>query len=161
MNRQTLLLWIQAALLAALAGRVAAADNSAHQILPAGTIQHDASSLPWANAPGSMPKGTRIVVLEGDPKSEEIFTLRVSVPAGSRLPPHWHPRDERVTILSGRVGVGFGGRVDETRLRYFNAGDYYVNPAHSHHFVVFPEDSVVQITGQGPWEVHPVQTGRD
>jgi hypothetical protein len=29
-----------------------------------------------------------------------------------------------------------------------------VNPARSHHFVLFPQDSVVQVTGVGPWEVH-------
>ncbi|MGH8454198.1 MAG: cupin domain-containing protein, partial [Nevskiales bacterium] len=63
-------------------------------------------------------------------------------------------RDERVTVLSGRVGVGFGDQFDETRLRYFEAGGYYVNPTPAPHFVFFPVDTVVQITGIGPWQTH-------
>ncbi len=149
--------WVAIVVLAAgqaLAGAFAATAED--RVPPAGTIQHHASKLAWRPAPVSMPAGTRIAVLEGDPKSEGMFTLRLQVPAGSRLPPHWHPRDERVTVLSGRVGVGFGNRFDTTRLRYFRAGDYYVNPAHSPHFVFFPEASEVQITGLGPWQVRPL-----
>jgi len=129
-------------------------------IPPVGTIQQDAAALRWSAAPASMPKGTQIAVLEGDPKSEGLFTLRISVPAGARLSPHWHPRDERVTILSGRVGVGFGNRFDEGRIRYFEAGSYYINPTPAMHFVDFPVASVVQITGHGPWEVHPAPSPR-
>jgi quercetin dioxygenase-like cupin family protein len=130
------------------------ATASEVQIPPAGVIQHDAKRLAWAGAQPPMPAGARVAVLEGDPKSEHLFTVRLRVPAGARLEPHWHPRDERVTVLKGRVGVGFGDRFDKSRLRYFGAGDYYVNPAESHHFVHFPEASEVQITGQGPWQTH-------
>lgn len=140
------------ALLLALSGPATSMEDEDQQILPAGTIRHSAASLSWVDAPPSMPKGTKIAVLEGDPAQAELFSLRVSVPAGARLPPHWHPRDERVTILSGRVGVGFGDDFDERRLHYFSPGDYYVNPAHSHHYVFFPEASIVQITGSGPWQ---------
>lgn len=133
---------------------VARAEESL--ILPRGTIQHSADTLQWTKGPSSMPPGSRIVLLEGDPKTEGLYTLRLNIPAGARLPPHWHPRDERVTVLSGRIGVGFGDRIDDRQLRYFDAGSYYVNPAHSHHYVYFPETTVVQITGIGPWETHLV-----
>lgn len=79
--------------------------------------------------------------------------MRLEVPAGSRIPPHTHPRPERVTVLSGGVGVGFGERVDEAALTVFHGGDYYVNPPRVPHFVVFREASIVQITGEGPWEL--------
>lgn len=125
-------------------------------ILPAGTVQHSVDTLRWTKGPPSMPPGSRIVLLEGDPKTEGLYTIRLSIPAGARLPSHWHPRDERVTVLSGRIGVGFGDRFDNGQLRYFDAGSYYVNPAHSHHYVYFPEATVVQVTGMGPWETHLV-----
>lgn len=129
------------------------------QIPPAGTIRHDAASLRWVEAPPSMPPGTQIAVLEGDPGTGGLFTLRVRVPAGARVPPHWHPRDERVTVLSGRIGVGFGRQFDEKLLRDFEAGSYYVNPAAAAHFLFFPVETIVQITGEGPWVVNVLDSG--
>ncbi len=124
--------------------------------LPPGAIQQRAEQLRWQPGPPALPPGVRLVVLEGDPKKEALFTMRLKVPAGTRLPPHTHPRDERVTVLSGRVGVGFGREFAEQALRYFDAGGYYVNPAGVAHFVVFAQESVVQITTLGPWSMQPV-----
>ena len=121
--------------------------------LPPGTIQQHATDLTWAPASPAMPAGTQIALLEGDPRQKRWFTIRLKVPAGSVIRPHWHPRDERVTVISGRVAVGFGDAVDEAAVATFGPGSFYVNPAHSRHYVRFPEESVVQITGVGPWEV--------
>ncbi len=124
--------------------------------LPRGAIQHAVEKMQWKAGPAALPPGTQLMVLEGDPKTEGLFTMRLKVPAGTRLPPHTHPRDERVTVLSGRVGVGFGEQFDEKVLRFFEAGSYYVNPAAAAHFVVFATESVVQITTFGPWAMQPV-----
>jgi hypothetical protein len=139
---------VKLALAAGLAAAVAGAAP------PAGTLQVQPESIAWRAGNPSMPPGTQVAVLEGDPKAAGMFTIRLKVPAGSRLAPHWHPRDERVTVLAGVVAVGFGGAVDEQALTRFGAGAFYVNPARSHHYVLFPEASIVQITGMGPWEVH-------
>ena len=120
---------------------------------PPGALQLQPEAMPWAAGSPAMPSGTRIAVLEGDPKAQRFFTIRLKVPAGSQIAPHFHPRDERVTVLSGTVAVGFGDAVDETAVTRFGAGSFYVNPANSHHYVLFPEESVVQVTGVGPWEV--------
>jgi len=120
---------------------------------PAGTIQLAPGQVRWGPASPAMPPGTQLAVLEGDPKAARAFTIRLKVPAGAAIAPHWHPRDERVTVLSGIVAVGFGDTIDAAAVTRFPAGSFYVNPAHSHHYVLFPEASVVQITGVGPWEV--------
>src|SRR5436305_8008154 len=124
---------------------------------PPTAIQVDAAKIVWKDGPATLPKGTRVAVLEGDPKSPGIFTMRLRVPAGSKIAPHWHPRPERVTILSGLVKVGFGDKWDNAAMRSFKASDFYVNPPESHHFVAFPRTSVIQITGEGPWELKPVE----
>lgn len=121
---------------------------------PPGTIQLLPQDVAWKPASPGMPAGTQIAVLEGDPKAAQWFTIRLKVPAGAVIRPHWHPRDERVTILSGAVAVGFGETVDAAAVKRFGPGGFYVNPAHSRHYVLFPEASVVQVTGVGPWEVH-------
>jgi quercetin dioxygenase-like cupin family protein len=124
---------------------------------PPQAIQVNAGSIAWKEGPPTLPKGTQSAVLEGDPKGSGIFTMRLHVPAGAKVPPHWHPRPERVTVLSGHVQVGFGDHWNEAALRSFHAGDFYVNPANSHHFVRFTEESVIQITGEGPWELHTLE----
>ncbi len=146
---------------AAMAPIADANDLGEPDVVPAGAIQIAGDSPAWVDAPAPMPTGAKLMVLEGDPKSEGLFTIRLKIPAETRLPPHWHPRDERVTVLSGRIAVGFGDRFDMARLVYFGPGSYYVNPAHSHHFVYFPEATVAQITGLGPWKTHPLGGGAE
>jgi quercetin dioxygenase-like cupin family protein len=142
--------WVRALLLGVAVASLP--DAARADDLPAGAIRHDAQQLQWVTAPPAMPAGTRMALLEGNPKSEGLFTLRLQVPAGARLAPHRHPRDERVTVLSGRVGIGFGEHFDQDRLRYIEAGGFYLNPTPVPHFVFFPVESVVQITGIGPWQ---------
>lgn len=129
----------------------------AAQGLPAGAIQFPPDRLPWTAGPPSLPAGTQVAVLEGDPKKEGMFTMRLRVPAGARIAPHWHPREERVTVLAGAAHVAFGGQFDDTAGTRFPAGSFYVNPPDARHYVWFTEDSIVQITGQGPWQLHYVE----
>ena len=124
--------------------------------LPEGAIQAHAATMRWVEGPPAVP-GSRMTVLEGNPREAMLFTMRLAVPAGTRLPLHWHPQDERVTVLSGSVHVGFGDLLDEDAATKFETGDYYVNPANSRHFVWFTEAATLQITGMGPWELHLVE----
>lgn len=123
---------------------------------PDNAIQMVAGSEKWQPAGPSLPAGVMTMVVEGDPKKEGLFTMRLLVPKGTKVPPHWHPRDERVTVLKGTVGVGFGDRFEQTGTR-FPEGSFYLNPAESRHYLWFPEDSLLQITGEGPWALHPVK----
>lgn len=106
----------------------------------------------WKDGPPTMPKGAKIAVLEGDPAKPGLFTIRLKLPAGARLGPHTHPRPERVTVLSGRVVVGFGKLVQGEGVA-FTAGGFYVTPPDQVHYVSFPEETVLQLTCEGPWEV--------
>jgi len=124
--------------------------------LPPGTIQIPGGTGTWGSAPPSLPAGTRMMVLEGNPAAKGMFTMRLRAPAGARLQAHWHPEAERVTILSGRARVGFGDVADEASMATFGPGSFYVNPPRSHHYVWIVEETEMQLTGVGPWEVHMV-----
>lgn len=106
----------------------------------------------WKDAPPSMPKGTQIAVLEGNPQQPGLFTIRLKVPAGSTIAPHTHPRDERVTVLSGKVTVTIGGT-----SKTFTAGGFYVNPPGEVHSLTIDEETVLQLTCEGPWELKYVE----
>jgi quercetin dioxygenase-like cupin family protein len=116
--------------------------------------------IPWRAAPPSLPANTELAVLEGDPAREGIVTMRLRLRPGFRLPLHTHPVDERVTVLSGAVRVGFADGVVDERARAaavrWPAGSFYVNPPGVPHFVEADEETVLQITVQGPWRVDPV-----
>src|SRR4051794_13832650 len=66
----------------------------------------------WTDGPSPLPPGSKAAVIEGSPTTDGMFTMRLRIPAGSAIPPHWHPRQERVTILSGAVDLGFGSVAD-------------------------------------------------
>ncbi len=68
------------------------------------------------------------------------------------MPAHWHPKDERVTIITGRVAVAFGADADRQHATEFESGDYYVNARHAVHQVWVEGPAVLQITGIGPWK---------
>jgi quercetin dioxygenase-like cupin family protein len=121
-------------------------------------IQIDASSVVWKDAPTTMPKGTQMAVLEGDPSKEGMFTLRLKAPKGFALMLHTHPAHERVTVLEGSINVGFDLGLDKKSARTFKAGAFYVNPPGVPHFVYSDEGCIVQITGIGPWKVEMAQT---
>jgi ChrR-like protein with cupin domain len=66
----------------------------------------------WGAAPAMLPAGAKVAVLDGDPTKPGLFTMRLSVPDGYRIPPHFHPVDEHVTVISGKFQVGMGDTFD-------------------------------------------------
>ena len=120
-------------------------------LLFASVAAHDA--VVWVDGPPSLPAGTKVAVLEGDPKKPGLFTMRLKVPAGASIPPHTHPRDERVTVISGRVEVGFGKTADPSKVSSYTAGGFYVNAPGVPHYLLIREESVLQLTCEGPWEL--------
>lgn len=142
---------LAAALLAFAASAIAQAPPQPPKPEPAIGLTPEA--MTWTDAPPTLPPGSRIAVLEGNPRAEGMFTMRVRIPAGSAIPPHWHPRQERVTILSGAVDLGFGNVATPGPTARFRAGSFYVNPPRLMHYLFFPEATEMQMTGIGPWEL--------
>lgn len=119
-------------------------------------LRQHAAALEWREGGPNLPPGTRIAVLEGNLADEGWFTARIHLPAGSVLPMHWHPRHERVTILEGQAVLTMA---DGSGPFTFSAGDFYVNPPRLEHAVSFPAETVLQLTGVGPWALYPVTPG--
>ena len=72
--------------------------------------------IKWGPAPPVVPKGAEAAVLDGDPfKDGSFYTLRLKMPDGYKIPPHWHPTDENVTVLSGTLGAGMGDKFDPAK----------------------------------------------
>ena len=121
---------------------------------PDAAIAFAPEAIVWNDGPPSLPAGSKMAILEGNPKEGGIFTMRLRVPAGAAIAPHWHPRHERVTVLSGVVELGFGSIANPASVARYGAGSFYVNPPRVMHYVFFPEEAELQLTGIGPWEIH-------
>jgi hypothetical protein len=87
----------------------------------------------------------------GDPAKTGPYAFRVRAQAGHSLPPHTHPDERTVTVLSGTYWSGVGETFDESRLIAFPAGSFYVIPAGVPHFsAVLSGEVVFQEGGVGP-----------
>jgi hypothetical protein len=74
------------------------------------------SPLKWAEVP-SLPPGAKIAVIEG-PLAEAVpFTFRLKFPADYKVPAHWHPAIEHVTVISGTFHMGTGDKLDAAKTK--------------------------------------------
>lgn len=126
---------------------------------PEGTLQLavHSDSIAWSPCPKNTPAGCELAVLEGTPQTAGLFTVRLKVADGFAMPPHTHPREERVTVLKGQMSVVFGVDGLHENAERFGPGDYYVNARDAVHSVWADEPSEIQITGIGPWAVQFVE----
>jgi rhodanese-related sulfurtransferase/quercetin dioxygenase-like cupin family protein len=99
----------------------------------------------WVDGPPSLSKGAQISVLEGDPNKEGPFVFRVKVPDGYRIPPHTHPKMERVTVISGTFHIGMGETFDADAARPMPAGTYGYWPPGMKHFVWVKGETIVYV----------------
>ena len=111
------------------------------------------AELNWEPAPRGFPEGIEIARLDGDPNEPGPFTLRMRFPAGLELPPHRHRANERLTVLSGTLSLGFTERGEPTKTTAYGPGSYLFIPANQAHYGRAEEETVVQIHGSGPWRV--------
>jgi quercetin dioxygenase-like cupin family protein len=119
----------------------------------AGQTFINTSDLKWGDAPPSLPKGAKLAVLSGDPGKEGPFVIRLKVPAGYKVQPHWHSQVENLTIISGMLYLGMGDKMDTAQAHVLKAGGYHYLPAKAHHYAFSKTPTVIQIHGQGPFDI--------
>lgn len=118
------------------------------------------ADLKWQDVP-SLPRGAQIAIIEG-PMGEPVpFTVRLKFPANYRIPPHFHPAVERVTVLSGTFHMGVGETFDSSKLMPVAAGGVMILQARTPHFASTAGETIVQLHGTGPWGVTYVNASDD
>ncbi len=119
------------------------------------------AGLKWANGPASLPPGAELAVLEGDPRKEGPFVMRLKMPDGYRIPPHTHPKPERVTVISGTFHIGMGNTFDPAKGTAMPAGTFGTWAPGMKHFVWATGETVIQLHGNGPWVIEYVNPADD
>ena len=117
---------------------------------------HMPADIQWKDGPASLPRGAKLAILEGDPGKEGPFVMRVKLPDGYRLPPHTHPKPERVTVISGVFNLGMGSKFEMKDTKAMPAGTFGVWAPGMKHFVWAKGETIVQFHGIGPWVIEYV-----
>jgi Domain of unknown function (DUF4437) len=113
-----------------------------------------AADTKWGPAPDALPAGAQFAVLDGDPgKAGMPFVVRLKMPDGYKIMPHWHPTDESVTVISGTFSAGMGDSWTDSSMTTLKAGEYARMPKMMHHYATAKGETVVQVHGVGPFTI--------
>jgi quercetin dioxygenase-like cupin family protein len=121
-----------------------------------------ADKIPYETVPAFLPPGAQIAFLEGDPTgSKGDFTVRLKMPDGYRIAPHWHPYRENVTVLSGTLKFGMGDTFDASKMMSFGAGSFaYLDPD-MHHYAMADGATIIQVHGPSPFKFNYINPADD
>jgi len=100
-------------------------------------------------------KGCDLAPVAGDMNAEgAAFVLRIRCADGTKIPAHWHPTDENVTVLKGTFLVGMGESFDESKLQTMNVGNFVTVPKEMKHYASCKGETIVQVHATGPFKVN-------
>lgn len=138
----------------------AASQPSASAATP-GMVIHPIAALAWTDGPATLPKGTKMAILEGDPAKPGVFTMRIKFPAGMHVAPHFHTQTEHATVMAGTLHVGMGDTFDKGATKSMATGSFGYWTAGMKHFAWMEGDVILQLHGQGPWTITYVNPADD
>jgi quercetin dioxygenase-like cupin family protein len=127
----------------------------------AGHVVVRADDVKWSPAPPSLPAGAQAAIISGDPGKAGPYVLRAKFPDGYKVPPHWHPTDENVTVLQGTFMAGKGDKFDPSNSVALPAGSFVCMPKNMRHFAWAKGDTIIQVHGMGPFEITYVNSADD
>lgn len=110
-----------------------------------------AAALKWGEPPPVFEKGVAFTVVSGDPGKTGTFVVRLRMPAGYKIAPHWHATDEHVTVLSGTLALGMGDTFDRAAMKELPVGGYALLPSDMRHFAMATTAATIQVEGMGPF----------
>jgi hypothetical protein len=89
--------------------------------------------------------GVEMAVVSGDPdKKGGLYVIRIR----TKVPPHWPPTDEHVTVLAGSFLMARGGKYDASKLIELKPGAHSLMPATMPHFGLHKAGNLVEAYGE-------------
>ena len=128
---------------------------SLSSILVAAAAPVSAKAMKWADATAAgLPPGGKMAVVSGNPMQEGPFTVRLQMPANYAVPPHHHPTDEVVRVVSGGpLHYGMGDKLVMASAGTLDKGYHVTMQSGMNHWVHAPAATVVQVSGSGPYQI--------
>ena len=111
------------------------------------------AELKWMDGPPSLPKGAQMAVVSGDPGKKGMFTIQLKFPADYAVPPHSHPTDEHVKVVSGELHYAMSGKMDMAAAKTLKTGASVDMKAKMNHWVHAAAPATVQVRAMGPFQI--------
>ena len=127
---------------------------------PAPHIMVAPDELKWTDVP-SVPPGAKVAVIQGPLNEALPITFRLKFPADYKLPAHWHPGIEHVTVISGTFHMGTGDKLDPAKTTALSAGSFAIMQPKTTHFAWTKAETIIQVHGFGPWAINYVNPADD
>ena len=144
-----------------LAVALPSTPSSAEETQPADMNLYPPTTIEWKAGPAALPAGAKMAVLEGDPTKEGPFVVRFQFPESYHIPPHTHPKTERVTVISGTLDLATGEALDRASAKKLPAGSFGYWPGGMKHTAWSEGETVIQLHGVGPWQINYVNPADD
>jgi len=119
------------------------------------------AELKWMDAPPALPPGAQMAVVSGDPMKSGKFTIQLKMPSNYAVPAHWHPTDEKVTLVSGKLAYGMSDRLDKANAEALAEGASVVMKAKHNHWVFTGDGATVEVSAMGPFQITYVDPSSD
>ena len=122
-----------------------------------------AKGMKWMDGTAvGLPKGSQVAVVKGDPTKAGDFIVRLKFPADFAVPPHSHPGDETVRVVTGGpLHYGMGDKVNMANSASLEKGYHVTMQAGMNHWAHAPVATVVQVSGKGPFGITYVNPADD
>lgn len=127
----------------------------------AGMAVVESRQVKWGPAPPQFLPGIQFAVLAGDPSKAGVYTIRLKMPSGSKVNPHWHTDEVDVTVITGTLGFGMGDKFDKSKGQLVKPGGFIVEAKEMHHYVWADGPTVIQVHGEGPLVITYVNLADD
>jgi hypothetical protein len=98
--------------------------------------------------------GLEMTVVSGNPEVDGPFVLRIRAMRDQKVPAHWHPKDEQLTVLAGSFSIGTGEKWAESGLHMMKSGDFLFMPQEMRHYASFKRGGEIQLHGTGPFVIN-------
>ena len=121
----------------------------------------ESEGFEYQAGPPSLGKGAEYSVLYGDPSSDGVFAVRLRLPDGFHIAPHFHGRPEIVTVISGAFRIGMGETADPDGGTLLEPGGFFAYPTGMAHYAYAEGETVVQLNSSGPWTITYVRDDDD
>jgi quercetin dioxygenase-like cupin family protein len=151
---------VLAAMVSALTWTATQADDKGHGA-DAGHVVVRMDDIKWGPAPPALPAGAQAAIIAGDPGKSGPYVIRAKFPDGYKVPPHWHPTDENVTVLKGTFMAGKGEKFNADSAEALPAGSFVCMPKGMRHFAFAKGETIIQVHGMGPFEITYVNPSDD
>jgi quercetin dioxygenase-like cupin family protein len=87
--------------------------------------------------------------------------MRLLMPDRYRIPPHYHPFTEHVTVMKGAFNVGMGEKFDTAAMNRLPTGTFAALEPGTRHFAEAQGETILQLHGVGPWGLTYVNPADD